>query len=61
MRQKYPIKGFCPHCNDTVSGKPIDVGIGTYEYWGCKGVDKQIVIVCEDCDVELEDAEEITD
>jgi len=43
-----------------VTGKAIDVGIGAYEYWGYKGVDKQIVIVCDECEEPLEDFEEIS-
>ena len=60
MMEKHLIKGWCENCNDMVTGKQIDVGIGAYEYWGCKGVDKQIVVVCDECDGELEDVEEIT-
>ena len=59
MMQKYPIKGWCENCNDTVSGKPVDFGIGAYEYWGYRGVNKQIVIVCDECEEPLEDYEEM--
>jgi len=60
MTQRYAIKGWCPHCNDTVAGKPVDIGIGHYEYWGAKSFDTRMVVVCDECEGELEDVEEIT-
>ncbi len=27
--------------------KYIDIGIGKYEYWGCKGIDKYIIFQCD--------------
>jgi len=54
-----PIIGYCPKCQETVTGNPVDYGIGAYEYWGCKGVQTDIHIECPDCDSELEDVEEV--
>ena len=56
--QRY-LKGWCENCNDMVTGKTIDIGIGAYEFWGTWHEDKIIVVVCEDCNGELEDVEEV--
>jgi hypothetical protein len=45
---------ICPNCHADVQGTWIDEGIGTYEYWGAKCVDKRMAFVCEECDEPLE-------
>lgn len=45
---------ICPHCGENVEGTWEDVGIGSYEYWGAKGNDVQMVFLCENCEGELE-------
>lgn len=40
----------------------VDNGIGVYEYWGAKGIDRQLELECEDADVisvDNEDGENI--
>lgn len=44
------------YCNQCQSFQPYvnaeDQGIGTYEYWGAVGVDKNVVLTCPECDSE---------
>jgi hypothetical protein len=48
----------CPHCHEMAEGRWEDHGIGTYEYWGAKGVDTDIQWVCEHCGWQLPDPPE---
>lgn len=64
-----PVTGWCECCGEECIAIEVDNGIGAYEYWGFKGVDRRIDIesnCCnakvldyypepeeEDCDVEL--------
>ena len=52
-------KGYCPECDGDVSAVAIDNGIGAYEYWGAKGVHRDIQICCGVCGEVLEDFDEI--
>lgn len=45
---------ICPHCREDVEGTWVDEGIGSYEYWGQKCNDTQMVFQCENCGGELE-------
>lgn len=44
----------CPHCGSDADGVWVDEGIGSYEYWGARGVHIDWVFVCPDCDSQLE-------
>ena len=37
--------GFCSECGEHCTATIIDEGIGSYEYWGAKGVDVRLVEV----------------
>ena len=52
-------KGYCPECDKDVNAAAVDFGIGPYEYWGARGVHRDIHICCEECDEPLEDFDEI--
>ena len=48
---------FCGSCGEPCSPKEIDEGIGSYEFWGHKGVDRRIVTVSHCCEASVyEDA-----
>ena len=47
--------GYCPVCKAEKVGRWDDDGIGPYEAWGCKGWDSRPVLVCPDCEEELEE------
>jgi hypothetical protein len=49
--------GYCPACKCNVRAASVDFGIGSYEYWGCRGVHVDIREVCPDCEGDLLDAE----
>jgi hypothetical protein len=44
---------FCGCCGEPCSTKTIDEGIGSYEYWGAKGVDSRKANVSQCCEAEL--------
>jgi len=46
--------GICPACKKPCDVYAEDVGIGSYEYWGAKGFDSQIMYLSECCDEEME-------
>lgn len=50
-----PTEGWCAHCNKECIGVAVDNGIGAYEYWGSKGVDKRIDIESNCCNAQVLD------
>jgi hypothetical protein len=48
-------RGFCKYCETNVDTMKRDIGIGGYEYWGCKGNHVQLVDVCVECGEETDD------
>ena len=42
--------GKCTECGEECNTIIIDYGIGSYEYWGAKGVDIQIEAVSDCCE-----------
>ena len=45
---------ICKGCGEEARLIKIDVGIGSYEYWGCRGNDSQIEVVTECCEDDFE-------
>lgn len=44
----------CPHCYAKDAEVIVeDVGIGSYEFWGAKGNDIQIITYCAECGEEV--------
>jgi len=54
---------YCTFCNEECAVDVVDEGIGSYEYWGAKGVDIRLVEVSACCgeDVTDEPSEEDAD
>lgn len=50
-----PTEGWCAHCNKECIGVAVDNGIGSYEYWGSKGVHHQIDIESNCCNAQVLD------
>ena len=48
-----PGETFCQACGNIDSGHSVDSGIGAYEYWGAKGVDRNVQWVSTCCDATL--------
>ncbi|TDV06034.1 hypothetical protein [Paraburkholderia caballeronis] len=42
--------GFCPRCECNVRTVRVDFGIGSYEYWGARGVHHDWRDVCPECE-----------
>jgi hypothetical protein len=53
--------GYCPSCQCKVRPARVDFGIGSYEYWGCKGVHHDWRDVCPTCETEVTDAPAVDD
>ena len=47
--------GYCSDCGQECTVGVIDEGIGSYEYWGAKGVDVRLVEVSDCCEAEVLD------
>jgi len=47
--------GYCRDCGKYVQTVTEDHGIGAYEFWGARGVDKQLVEVCPECGGSVEE------
>jgi len=47
----------CPNCGQEVYVAFNDFDIGSYEYWGAKGVHKDVRACCEVCDYIFDDSE----
>lgn len=45
--------GFCSDCAKECIGTPRDFGIGPYEFWGERGVHKDVHIVSPCCEAEV--------
>ena len=45
--------GFCPNCECDVQIVKRDIGIGSYEFWGARGVDRRMVDHCVQCENEV--------
>ena len=43
------IDGWCECCGNECQGIEVDNGIGSYEFWGCKGTHRQIDIESHCC------------
>jgi len=51
-----PPQGYCNDCKEEVLIAYMDHGIGPYEYWGAKGIQKDVratCTVCGSCDVDV--------
>lgn len=47
---RYELTEVCAGCGQPAETKAMDFGIGSYEYWGCPGVDVDIQQVTECCE-----------
>lgn len=47
--------GYCSECKNACDGKWIDVGIGSYEFWGQRCNDTQWVEVSNCCEGDIVD------
>lgn len=45
---------WCKNCEKDVDPVPEDGGIGPYEFWGAKGFDSHMAMVCPECEEILE-------
>ena len=45
--------GFCSDCKKECTGILRDFGIGAYEFWGDRGVHKDVQIVSPCCEAEV--------
>ncbi len=50
-----PSEMICGECGKLAAIVEVDFGIGSYEYWGAKGIDVNIHYVSECCEVDWED------
>ena len=48
-----PGKLLCSACGEVAEGTSVDFGIGAYEYWGSKGVDRNVQWVSRCCEAAL--------
>jgi hypothetical protein len=48
-------EAWCTDCGQRCSTKWVDNGIGAYEYWGAKGVDRRIEEVSDCCEALVAD------
>lgn len=62
-RDYYDERHWCTECGEECSIKVIDEGIGSYEFWGARGihVDKRTVSSCCEAEVTTENLEEHKD
>ena len=44
---------LCSACGEVAEGTSVDFGIGAYEYWGSKGVDRNVQWVSRCCEASL--------
>jgi hypothetical protein len=44
---------FCGECKENCTPILIDDGIGSYEYWGAKGVDTRISCISACCEADV--------
>lgn len=52
---------ICTECGEECRGRVVDQGIGSYEFWGQRGVDSRKVFVSSCCEAEMttDDGEEV--
>lgn len=50
-------RGYCIACACWVTTRRVDEGIGSYEYWGCKGTHHEWRDACPECDGDVLDEE----
>jgi hypothetical protein len=55
------VKGVCSECGERCESVPVDCGIGPYEYWGYKSVDRDIRELSPCCEAEVVDEPEEED
>ena len=48
-----PEGGICTACGEECGGKVLDEGIGSYEYWGAKGVHHDYRTVSDCCEEDI--------
>lgn len=53
MRSRYHEAGICSDCGIECESVTEDQGIGSYEYWGARGNDVQLVEVSPCCGAEV--------
>jgi len=46
---------YCTECGELCNAKDVDFGIGAYEYWGQRCVDRNIQTVSDCCEAEIRD------
>ncbi len=49
---------YCERCEEPCSPAFVDFGIGPYEYWGFKGVDKRIEVASDCCEALIFEVDE---
>lgn len=48
-----PLEGHCRNCGKPCRAILVDMGIGPYEFWGARGVDKRMVPVSPCCEEDV--------
>jgi len=48
-----PMQGYCANCGKYVTAVKIDCGIGSYEFWGARGVHHDYRPGCPECGEEV--------
>ena len=51
---------YCGECKKECEGDWIDVGIGSYEFWGARGCDTRMVYVSKCCEGDVFEDKECT-
>lgn len=46
---------ICTSCGEPCDPMIIDLGIGSYEYWGAPGIDVQLTVVSQCCEAAIID------
>ena len=47
------ITGWCSDCHEPCVSKPCDTGIGPYEYWGKRCLDRHIELLSSCCHADI--------
>ena len=55
MKTRNKCYSTCPSCGCKCEVRGMDNGIGSYEFWGFRGYDSNIVPVSMCCEAEIED------
>lgn len=56
-RKRYAYEGTCPACNKKTKCHVEDFGIGSFEFWGARGVHHDYVLVSNCCREAVDDVE----